>query len=296
MKRILSVLISMLLFGTCAFAEEEIQADSAPAPQKQVDLYIYGEGVALSEFPIIENGTLFLPVREYLANLGAYDFSVDEDEQITVTYGDKIAAMHIGSTAAMRNGETAELAAAPFMIGETVYAPMRFVSESLGFTVEAKDDGKILSVYADLPHEVNAAQSAEEYVNSARLTSKTPYLIWVSKSKYTVYTFLRENGRWNLVYSCPCAIGASSSPTVTGTFKYFSYETRWTYEKFYVGPIMRFYGGYAIHSTLLNYDGTDYNATVGKKLSHGCVRVRPADINWLVSYVPLQTTIHVTEY
>ena len=60
MKRILSVLISMLLFGTCAFAEEEIQADSAPAPQKQVDLYIYGEGVALSDFPIIENGTLFL--------------------------------------------------------------------------------------------------------------------------------------------------------------------------------------------------------------------------------------------
>ena len=294
MKKILSVLISLLMFGTCAFAEEEPRTE--PEPAKQVDLYIYGTGVALSDFPIIENGTLFLPIREYLANLGANDFSVDEEEQITVTYGEKIIAMHIGSTDAMQNGNAAELPAAPFMADETVYAPMRFVSESLGFTVEAKDNGKILSVYADLPHQENASQSAEEYVNSAGLTSQTPYLVWVSKSNYTVYTFLRENGRWNLVYSCPCSIGASSSPTVTGTFKYFSREARWTYENFYVGPIMRFYGGYAIHSTLLKYDGTDYNATVGKKLSHGCVRVRPADINWMVCYVPLKTTVHVTEY
>ena len=293
MKKILFVLISMLLFGTCVFAEEEIQPE--PAESKQVDLYIYGEGVALSDFPIIENGTLFLPAKEYLANLGANDFSVDEDGQITVTYGKKIIAMHIGGTDAMQNGETAELPVAPFLVGETVYAPMRFVSEGLGFTVETKDNGKILSVYADVPHRKTAAKSAEEYVNSAGLTSQTPYLIWVNKSQYTVYTFLRENGRWNLVYSCPCSIGTSATPTVTGTFKYFSREARWTYEKFYVGPIMRFYGGYAIHSTLLNYDGTDYNATVGKKLSHGCVRVRPDDINWLVCYVPLKTTVHVTE-
>lgn len=293
MKKILSVLISMLLLGTCAFAEEEIQPE--PAEPKQVDLYIYGDGVTLSDFPIIENGTLFLPAKEYLADLGANDFSVDEDGQITVTYGEKIIAMHIGGTDAMQNGETAELPAAPFVIGETVYAPMRFVSEGLGFTVETEDNGKILSVYADIPHRKNTAKTAEEYVNSAGLTSQTPYLIWVNKSEYTVYTFLRENGRWNLVYSCPCSIGASATPTVTGTFKYFSREARWTYEKFYVGPIMRFYGGYAIHSTLLNFDGTDYNATVGKKLSHGCVRVRPDDINWLVCYVPLKTTVHVTE-
>lgn len=302
MKKFLYVLIAILALKPCVFAEElaaepEITANDTAetAAPKQVDLYIYGQGVALNGFPIIENGTLFLPIREYLSNLGAFDFSVDEDNQITATYGKKIIAMHTGSTDAMQNGEQTTLAAAPFLVGDTVYAPMRFVSEGLGFTVDAADNGGILSVYADLPHEKTDKFSAEDYVNSAGLTSQTPYLVWVNKSRYTVYTFLRENGRWKQVYSCACAIGASNTPTVTGTFKYFSREERWTYDKFYVGPIMRFYGGYAIHSTLLKYDGTNYNATVGKKLSHGCVRVRPVDMNWLVSYVPLKTTIHVTE-
>lgn len=149
-----------------------------------------------------------------------------------------------------------------------------------------------MSVYADLPENELAS---EKSVNAKDLPSETPYLIWVNKSKYTVYVFLGENKNWREVYSCKCAIGAQGSPTKTGVFKYISRESRWTYPKFYVGPIMRFYGSYAIHSTLLKYDGSDYNNAVGVKNSHGCVRVRPDNLNWLISYVPLKTTIYVSE-
>ena len=57
---------------------------------------------------------------------------------------------------------------------------------------------------------------------------------------------------------------------------------------------MRFNGGYAIHSTLLYPNGTPKDNRVGVKISHGCIRLRPDDINWMFYYVPLKTTIHIT--
>ncbi len=135
---------------------------------------------------------------------------------------------------------------------------------------------------------------AENIVNSKGITSDTPYMIWVSKANYTVSVFLKENGRWNCIKHFPCSIGAPSSPTVTGEFKYYQYQARWQYDGYYVGPIMRFYNGYAIHSTLVNNNGTDRDGRVGKMISHGCVRVRPETISWLVDYIPLQTKIYIT--
>lgn len=278
--------------GTESAAEDEKDVTEEKPSINLVNLYVFGKGINLSSFPVFENDTLMLPIKEFLSHLGANDFSVDSENQITVTYGKNIAALHLDSTKACLNGEDTELSAAPFLIGDTVYAPVEAVCKSLGFTFKSDTDGSVMSVYADLAE--NELLS-EKFVNSKDLPSETQYLIWVNKAKYTVYVFLGKNGGWRQIYSCKCAIGASDSPTVTGVFKYFSRESRWTYDDFYVGPIMRFYGGYAIHSTLLKFDGTDYNNAVGIKTSHGCVRVRPDNINWLVSYVPLKTTVFVSE-
>ena len=276
--------------------EENGEADTEQVEEAPVinlvNLYVFGNGIELSSFPIFENGTLMLPIKEFLSHLGANDFSVDEEKQITMTYGEKIIALHLDSTNARLNGEDAELDAAPFLLGDTVYAPAETVCKSLGFIYKYDIGGSSMSVYADLPE--NEPQ-LEKYINSLDLPSDTQYLVWVNKSKYTVYVFLGKNKNWREVYSCKCSIGAYDSPTVTGVFKYFSRESRWTYDDFYVGPIMRFYGSYAIHSTLLKYDGSNYNNAVGVKNSHGCVRVRPDNLSWLISYVPLKTTVYVSE-
>lgn len=138
------------------------------------------------------------------------------------------------------------------------------------------------------------AGTAEDVVNGNRIWSDTDYLIWVSKSNYMVSVFLKEAGSWHCIKYFKCSIGAPSTPTVTGQYRYYQYQTRWQYNGYYVGPIMRFYGGYAIHSTLVNNNGTDRDGRVGKMISHGCVRVRPENINWLTSYVPLGTKIYIT--
>ena len=135
----------------------------------------------------------------------------------------------------------------------------------------------------------------EKHVNDIAVWSDTPYLIWVSKANYTVNVFYRDNGRWNLTNEFPCSIGAPSTPTVTGQFRYHQYQEKWQYSGYYVGPIMRFYGGYALHSTLVNDNGTDRDGRVGKMISHGCVRLRPDDINWLAMNIPLGTKVYITQ-
>lgn len=135
----------------------------------------------------------------------------------------------------------------------------------------------------------------EKFVNDRKITSDTDYLIWVSKKNYKVNVFCNNYGSWKYVKDIPCSIGAVNSPTVTGEFVYHQQQPKWQYNGYYVGPIMRFYKGYAIHTTLINNNGTDRDARVGKMISHGCVRVRPDDMKWLVDYIPLYTKVYVTE-
>lgn len=134
----------------------------------------------------------------------------------------------------------------------------------------------------------------EKFVNDRKITSDTDYLIWVSKSNYKVNVFCNENSNWNYIKDIDCSIGAINTPTVTGEFVYHQQQPKWQYDGYYVGPIMRFYRGYAIHTTLINDNGTDRDARVGKMISHGCVRVRPNDMQWLVDYIPLNTKVYVT--
>ena len=137
---------------------------------------------------------------------------------------------------------------------------------------------------------------AVDFVNKSGVSSATNYLVWVSKKDYKVTVFLGSKGNWQYVKSFDCAIGAPSTPTITGQFEYYMYQPRWSYDTYYVGPVMRFArGGYAIHSTLLRYNGSSADGRLRMKISHGCVRVAPENIKWLVDYIPLHTRVYITE-
>jgi len=171
-----------------------------------------------------------------------------------------------------------------------------FIVETYAYTDE--EGNLIISNEAHItvcPLYTTWAEKAEKQVNDIRVWSDTDYLIWVSKSNYAVSVFLRDAGKWDCIKRIDCSIGAPNTPTVTGQYRYYQYQTKWQYDGYYVGPIMRFYRGYAIHSTLMNNDGTDRDARVGKMISHGCVRVSPDDMQWLTYYVPIGTKIYVTE-
>ena len=163
-----------------------------------------------------------------------------------------------------------------------------------------KEDGELIicneGYIITTPITASKKYAVEKHVNDKAIWSDTPYLIWVSKANYTVNVFYRENGRWNLINEFPCSIGSPSTPTITGQYKYHQYQQKWQYNGYYVGPIMRFYRGYALHSTLIYNDGTPKDPRVGKQISLGCVRMRPEDITWLSEIIPLETKVYITNH
>lgn len=182
-----------------------------------------------------------------------------------------------------------------FEIGGWPYFPLSKVAQYFNCNYNLITDNEYMREISLTRSEYAESFKKASYINSIDIDSKTDYLIWVSKKDYTVNAYVGKNGKWHLVKSATCAIGAPKTPTIEGSFEYHQYQPRWTYDEgYYCGPIMRFYGGYALHSTLIRFDGRFYDNRVGVKISHGCVRLRPDDINWLAENIPLYTRVLVT--
>lgn len=143
----------------------------------------------------------------------------------------------------------------------------------------------------------NTDYTSEEktvFVNAKGYSSKTPYLIWVSRSAQKVNIFEGSQNNWTLLHEFACATGAPGSPTPVGV-TYVTYkQTNWTTESYTCRPIVRFYPntGYAFHSRLY-YPGTDRikDASMGFPVSHGCVRMMDEGINWIYNNIPSKTTV-----
>ncbi len=205
------------------------------------------------------------------------------------------ATFYLNDIYAVIGNEALNLDIPSFEINGYPFVPLSKVATyfACNYNVESEDEYSRVITLTSSAYSENYQKEA--YVNGRDITSRTDYLIWVSKSDFEVNLFKGSKNNWTLVKTLPCAIGAPNTPTVEGLFEYHQYQPRWTYANYYCGPIMRFYKGYALHSTLIKYDGTPYDDRVGVKISHGCLRLRPEDIKWLASVTPMYTRVLVTK-
>ena len=262
----------------CPAEEKAVNLILDGEPRPDLALYTYPEGILISAAALEVLGIESSPLS---------------DGGLTLHKGDVSLLLYPDQLCAYKNSADAfNLTLAPQLIDGGLYAPVADVASHFGCPIEYSDDGATLNLSIGYATEGQTAD--EKLINSRNVSSDTDYLIWVSKSEYTVRVYYGKNGSWRRINSFACAIGAPSSPTVEGTFKYHQYQPRWDFDTYYVGPVMRFYRGYAIHSTLLRYNGADADARTGMKISHGCVRVRPENMRWLVDNIPLNTTVYVT--
>lgn len=135
----------------------------------------------------------------------------------------------------------------------------------------------------------------EIWVNAKGYSSKTEYLVWINRAYQHVNVFTGSKGNWKLDRSFLVGTGAMSSPTPVGvtTVSYKS-AAGWTTGSYTVRPVVGFYPGtgYAFHSRLC-YPGTDreYDFSSGYPVSHGCVRMKKPDIQWIYDTIPVGTTV-----
>ncbi|MDO4562726.1 MAG: L,D-transpeptidase [Clostridia bacterium] len=225
---------------------------------------------------------------ERIVYLGEHDcVIVSYNNQPVYFFADNVYAIRFGTAVDFRSPAVVE--------DSMMYLSLTELSEAFGISFDIKNAGADidLNIFA-LPIPRNLKNEYSEFVHKMGIASETEYMIWVSKANFRLCLFEGKKGDWALVKSFPCAIGAKKTPTCEGQYRFYSLEKMWKYDKYYVGPVMRFNRGYAIHSTLIRYNGEPYDDRVGVRISHGCIRLHKADIDYLAQTVPLYSRIYIT--
>ncbi len=132
----------------------------------------------------------------------------------------------------------------------------------------------------------------EGFVDLNGYSSKTDYLIWVSRYTQKVIVFQGSKGNWKVLRTFPCSSGANNTPTPAGVFETSLHEYRWNFNNYYVSNVTIFNGDHAFHTILYNYGGGIYDDRVGIPLSHGCIRMLQPDAQYITD-LPLHTTVVV---
>ena len=132
-------------------------------------------------------------------------------------------------------------------------------------------------------------------VNKANASrSSTRYLICVDKSSHKVIVLTGGNGKWAPHRVMPCTVGASSTPTVEGSFtigsrglSFGSGYTCWYWTQFYKD--------YLFHSIVYNPGSRSsvQDGRMGINASHGCVRMYIGDAQWIYNNIPSGTRVLV---
>lgn len=109
---------------------------SAHAEGKPVSIWLDGQQIEFGqEAPYIEQGTTLVPVQPMFEKLG-YEVSWDEERTtVTGTKEDLSVSFHTDSAAAVVNGQEIGLLVPPALKGDTLYVPVRFISELAHYKV-----------------------------------------------------------------------------------------------------------------------------------------------------------------
>lgn len=270
-----------------------ISLSAIPYFEKDITLKYDGSVIPLSPEPRVIDGVTMVPIRQIAEHIG-YNVSYDEKyNSVAVSLGSEYIFFNVGTAYTTVFGTDLYAPYPTTNIDGTIYVPLRTLADAIQSNLNVSDDFYTLNI--DLSYSTHYANwFANIPVNRWGIGSRTNYMVWVSLSEYKVRLYEGQQGRWKPILEAQCAIGAPGTPTVTGSFEY-NYKTRWDYGTYYVGPCLVFYRGYALHSVLLYQNGTEYDGRTGVKISHGCIRLKKKDIDFIANTIPVGTRIYITQ-
>lgn len=269
-----------------------IAIDGTPNFTKSVAIGYDGYGVDLYPAAKLVDGVTMVPIRQLAEAIGLdAEYNSDYNVEI-ISLGDKKIYFNVDTAYTTVFGKDLYAPHPTFISNGTVYVALRTFADAIESSLAVTDYGEALGIQMSKSNVVENYFKSEP-VNAWGISSRTQYMVWVSKSQYKVRVYKGRQYRWKKIYEASCAIGAPGTPTITGSYEY-QYKTQWNYNGYYVGPCLVFHGGYALHSVLLRYDNTEYDGRTGVQISHGCIRLKKKDIDWIANTIPLKTRIYVT--
>jgi len=113
--------------------------------QSSVTVTLNGSPLTLNPAPEVQAGRVFVPLRGVFERLGAS--VVYDNGTINAQKGrDHSVSLHVGSTQATVDGQPTTMDVAPFIVGASTYVPLRFVSQSLGASVNYDASNQVVAL------------------------------------------------------------------------------------------------------------------------------------------------------
>lgn len=129
------------------YGDYEFMHSSVVPMQKPVSVHLNGTSVALNNGVIIQKSQAFIPLRSVFEKLGATITFDNLTKVVTITRSDVgmpplTISINYKSGVVTVNNKVMTLQNTPFSVNGTSYLPLRFISETLGATVDwvQKDD------------------------------------------------------------------------------------------------------------------------------------------------------------
>lgn len=270
----------------------DIAISIRPEFTKSINLYYNGKATNIEGARIVGEDAM-IPVEKIAKHIGfsAYYDSTYNSEAVYLS--DNYMFFNAGTRYTTVFGNDIEAQCPSMLIDNEVYVSLRTFAESIGSEITVDDKYTYMDIY------LGESQVAKEFfaqlpVNQWGISSRTNYMVWVSLGEYKVRVYEGKQYQWKPIYEATCGIGAPWSPSIVGSYEYLYRMSGWHYGTYYVGPCLVFHGNYALHSVLLRYDNTEYDGRVGMGVSHGCIRLKKADIDFIDRTIPVGTRIYCT--
>ncbi|MGA8575649.1 MAG: copper amine oxidase N-terminal domain-containing protein [Candidatus Cybelea sp.] len=114
------------------------------ASAQSVTVVVNDQPMTFAQPPIVRTGRVFVPLRGVFERLGAS--VVYSNGQINATGHGREISLTIGSTQATVGGNPETIDVAPFIVAETTFVPLRFVSQALGASVNWNDSTSTVTI------------------------------------------------------------------------------------------------------------------------------------------------------
>ena len=126
------------------------------------------------------------------------------------------------------------------------------------------------------------------------VSSKTNWLLLCDTSNFFLGVFKGSKGNWKLVRFIYVGVGKVGTATKKG-----KYAIKAKKKKFFAGAVRckyctRYYKNYYFHSVPYYWNGKRvYSPQLGKRISHGCIRMATDDAKYIYKKVPKKSTAWV---
>ncbi len=120
--------------GQLGIGDPFLNGSAAPViVQKAIDVQLNGQQIRMPNVPILINSSVYVPVRGLFEKMNAtVTWDRKNRNDVLVTSGSTTIQLTKGKNTAIVNGKEVPLSAPPQYANESIFIPLRFISETIG--------------------------------------------------------------------------------------------------------------------------------------------------------------------